>query len=360
MEKRKGIKSGFGVARIANGDQAVLLLCITKIGNVHHIGRALQQLHIAVHTRKHKAQYIRNGIRRAVSDHIDLFGLAQQVGRTVDRLQGLRLAQRFQQAHVFGYCGNHTVFGGLGLLFAVNAEQVFVSASVIKIPLLALALRDVQQGRLDWNAPREIDPRNRVSGTGILCELSRDYHPSLSEMATLMIVLSDNIATNEIIDMVGMDRFAQFCEEMQLPHTKLMRKMLDFEAIAKGLNNYTSAGDMGRLLVRIAKGEFVNAEVSQTILRIMEHQQCRNKLPAALPTVPNYASEEDKKRMQEGTVLVANKTGELVGLQHDVGVFTLPDGRRYVIAALTADLEDDQQGVQIISQLSRVIYDAMK
>ena len=64
--------------------------------------------------------------------------------------------------------------------------------------------------------------------------------------------------------------------------------------------------------------------------------------------------------MQEGTVLVANKTGELVGLQHDVGVFTLPDGRRYVIAALTADLEDDQQGVQIISQLSRVIYDAMK
>ena len=123
MEKRKGIKSGFGVARIANGDQAVLLLCIAKIGNVYHIGRALQQLHIAVHTRKHKAQHIRNGIRRAVSDHIDLFGLAQQVGRTVDRLQGLRLAQRFQQAHVFGHRGNHAVFGGLGLLFAVNVAQ---------------------------------------------------------------------------------------------------------------------------------------------------------------------------------------------------------------------------------------------
>ena len=67
-----------------------------------------------------------------------------------------------------------------GETFAVNAEQVFVSASVIKIPLLALALRDVQQGRLDWNIPREIAPRNRVSGTGILCELSKDYHPSLS------------------------------------------------------------------------------------------------------------------------------------------------------------------------------------
>lgn len=247
-----------------------------------------------------------------------------------------------------------------GEIFEINSDQVFVSASVIKIPLLALALRDVAQGRLQWNEPHIIKSENRVGGTGILCELSETYHPSLAEMATLMIVLSDNIATNEIIDMVGMDRFASFCTEMQLSHTRLERKMLDFEAIAKGLNNYTSSGDMGRLLVCIARGEFINSDISHTILRIMEHQQCRGKLPAALPTVPNYASENDKLRLKSGTVLVANKTGELVGLQHDVGVFTLPDGRRYVIAALTSDLASDIQGIQIISKISLAIYEALK
>ena len=54
---------------------------------------------------------------------------------------------------------------------------------------------------------------------------------------------------------------------------------------------------------------------------MMEYQQFRNKLPSLLPTVPNYASEDEKRNLKEGVVLVANKTGELLGLQHDVGIF---------------------------------------
>jgi len=136
--------------------------------------------------------------------------------------------------------------------------------------------------------------------------------------------------------------------------------MLDFEAIRQGKNNYMTAGEAGRLLVKIAKGEFVTPEISQTIVSIMEHQQCRNKLPALLPAVPSYAPEEDKKNLKPGTVLVANKTGELVGIQHDVGIFTLPDGRRYVIAILSGELENDAQGISTIQQISRAVYDALK
>lgn len=242
----------------------------------------------------------------------------------------------------------------------INCAQVFPSASIIKIPMLALLLEDVENGLLDWTAPRNIAPLNRVGGTGILCELKDTYHPSLEEMATLMIVLSDNIATNEIIDAIGIERFNAFCERIGFTQTKLMRKMLDFDAIKKGYNNYISAGDIGRLLVLAAEGKLVNAEISHKIISLMEHQQCRHKLPALLPTVPNYASAEDKKNMKEGVVLVANKTGELVGLQHDVGVFTLPDARKYVIAVLTGNLKDDVQGIQLIGQLSRIVYDAMK
>ena len=60
------------------------------------------------------------------------------------------------------------------------------------------------------------------------------------------------------------------------------------------------------------------------------------------------------------TVLVANKTGELFGIQHDVGIFTLPGGRRYVIAAFTGELESDMEGIFTIQKISRAVYDALK
>jgi len=245
-------------------------------------------------------------------------------------------------------------------VFQINPDHVFPSASVIKIPMLALLLKDVQEGRVDWKAPHPIAPINRVGGTGVLCELEESYTPTLETLAKLMIVLSDNIATNEIMDIIGIDRHNAFCREMGYANTTLMRKMLDFEAIRQGKNNYMTAGEAGRLLVKIAKGEFVTPEISQTIVSIMEHQQCRNKLPALLPAVPSYAPEEDKKNLKPGTVLVANKTGELVGIQHDVGIFTLPDGRRYVIAILSGELENDAQGISTIQQISRAVYDALK
>ena len=167
-------------------------------------------------------------------------------------------------------------------------------------------------------------------------------------------------ADDEIMDIIGIERVNEFCAEMEMPHTRLMRKMLDFEAIKKGYNNYMCAGEAGRLLTQIAEEKFVNREVSCTIMNIMEHQQCRNKLPALLPTIPNYAPEEVKRNIQEGSVLVANKTGELVGIQHDVGIFTLPGGRRYVIAMFTGNLKSDLQAIELIGKLSRAVYDSLK
>ena len=138
-------------------------------------------------------------------------------------------------------------------VFEINPELVYPSASVIKIPMLALLLKDVHEGRVDWRAPHSIAPENMVGGTGILFELDGGYQPTVETLAKLMIVLSDNSATNEIMDIIGMERVNQFCQELGLPHTKLMRKMLDFEAVRQGRNNYMCAGEAGRLLVRIAR-----------------------------------------------------------------------------------------------------------
>lgn len=245
-------------------------------------------------------------------------------------------------------------------VFQINPNHIFPSASVIKIPMLALLLRDVHEGQVEWNLPRSISSSNRVGGTGILCELETSYCPTVETLAKLMIALSDNTATNEIIDIIGIQRHNEFCREMGYSHTTLMRKMMDFDAIAEGRNNYMCAGEAGQLLVQIARGEFVSPEVSNTIVKAMEKQQCRNKLPALIPAVVCYASEADKQNLKPDTVLVANKTGDLFHIQHDVGIFTLPDGRRYVIAIFTGDLAEDAQGIETIAKISRAVYLAMK
>lgn len=245
-------------------------------------------------------------------------------------------------------------------LLQIDPDRVFPSASVIKIPILALLLKDIQAGQFSWSQRVPIAPENRVGGTGILFALDEDYAPSLSVLANLMITLSDNVATNQLIDLLGMDRINQFCQENGLVHTQLQRKMLDFEAIRQGRNNYMTAGEAGRLLSLIARGEFLDPDSSRQILSIMEAQQCRNKLPALIPAVPSYAAPEDKQTLKPDTVLVANKTGDLVGIQHDVGVFTLPDGRRYVISVFSGGLEEDAQGIQMIAQISQAVYQAVK
>ncbi|MEG1932099.1 MAG: serine hydrolase [Pygmaiobacter sp.] len=247
-----------------------------------------------------------------------------------------------------------------GKTFAVNETQVFPSASVIKIPLLGFLLKKVEEGTIDWNAAVEIAARNRVGGTGILAELDTAYCPSVRSLAVLMITLSDNTATNQLIDLVGHEALNQFCLDMGYRHTVLGRKMLDFEALKEGKNNYMTAGEAGDMLAKIATGCFVSPWVSAQMLDIMSKQQFRHKLPGLIPAVPCWASPEEKRELRPDTVMVANKTGDLTGVQHDVGIFTLPDGRRYVIAAFSAELASDGEGVLTIARISQAVYQALQ
>lgn len=247
------------------------------------------------------------------------------------------------------------------LTFTLNKDLIFPAASTIKIPLLIYLLKKIEDGILDWNTPITIDEHNRVSGTGILCELDKEIKLSLRSLAILMITLSDNTATNQIIDLVNLEEFNLFLKnELNLKNTVMMRKMLDFDAIKKGKNNYTTANEMAKLLIDIANGKLISKWICDEILYIMSKQQSRNKLPAFIPAVPCWATEEDKKFLKNETVLVANKTGDLTGIQHDIGIFTLPDNRKYIIATLTKDLNTDSEGIILIGKISQLIYESLK
>lgn len=244
-----------------------------------------------------------------------------------------------------------------GETLEINPNIKFPACSVIKIPMYALLLKDAEEGRVNLDEPHKILSENRVAGTGILCDLNPSLEPTLRDLGKLMIIMSDNIATNEIMDIIGVERFQAFCVREGCPNFVWQRKMMDFEAIKKGLNNYLQAGETGKVIARIAKETFVNKAVSEMIFKTMCLQKYRNKLPSLLPVVQPYSGITNN--VPEGMVLCANKTGDLVGIQHDVGVFLLPDGRRYVIAMFTKNLTNDIDGIEAIAKVSLEVYKAM-
>ncbi|MDK2882407.1 MAG: beta-lactamase class [Bacillota bacterium] len=227
-------------------------------------------------------------------------------------------------------------------LFTVNPERTFPAASTIKIPLLAAVLESAETGKLDLNEATAIAHANRVGGAGVLSELSPNLRPTVRDLATLMIIQSDNTAANQLIDLVGMETVNALCRKLGLKHTVLQRKMMDFEAARAGRDNFTSAADLGRLLKLLLEGKVVSSAASALIIDLMKRQQHRNKLPAYLPA----------------DILIAHKTGDLPNLEHDAGIFFLPK-RTYTLVVLTDRLPSNRAGIETIARISEIVFTAL-
>jgi len=201
---------------------------------------------------------------------------------------------------------------------------VHAACSLVKVPILALLLKDAEEGGTRLEEKISIPPEKRVGGTGLICHLEPEAELSWRDVMKLMVIVSDNSATNAVIDLLGIERIDAFFKSIGLTSTELQRKMMDMEAIKAGRNNYTTAADMGRLLKLAATGSLVNRTISDAVIDTMSRQLYTSKLPALLPGVPASASPEEKRSPLPGTVTVANKTGDLPKTEHDVGLFILP------------------------------------
>jgi beta-lactamase class A len=206
----------------------------------------------------------------------------------------------------------------------IRADEAVTAASTIKVPILAAALEEVNAGRLELAQPNAIPPQ-RAGGSGVLHALSYLHALTLADLLTLMIIVSDNTATNVVIDLIGMERVNQFCADAGLNGTVLRRKMMDAEAARLGLENTTTAHDQAKLLGAIAWGNLLPAPLRAFALQALERQQFNDGLPSLLPD----------------EVIVAHKTGELPGVRHDVGVITGPNGRQAVVAVLLSGIDAD-------------------
>ena len=233
----------------------------------------------------------------------------------------------------------------------INGDMVFRSASIIKVPLLAGLFWMSERGLLDWNEKLSLRDDDRTPGSGILRELHTGLEPTLHDLAVLMVVLSDNTATNMLIDRVGVEPIQEFLHLLGFHHTTLQRKMYDFAAAEQGRENLCCATEIADLLQWMAQGEIratdgrllVSGAGCERMLDIMRGQFYRDQIPYHLP---------DEAR-------VANKTGEISGHHHDSAVVWTPSGC-YTLVVLTRGFEHRRIAAQFIADLSLTVYETVR
>ena len=190
-----------------------------------------------------------------------------------------------------------------GLEYGVRAEETFLAASVIKFPILLHVLDRAAKGEISLSHKLTVENWEKVPSCGGLNQFTDAVTADIRTLCRLMIVLSDNTATNKLIRFCGMDQCNAAFREMGLHKTVLNRLLFDYEAAKRGFQNYICPKEIGMLLEKLYQKEFVSAEVSQYAIDILLDQQIGHKLEGKLTGVP-----------------VAHKTGEDDGLSNDVGI----------------------------------------
>lgn len=239
--------------------------------------------------------------------------------------------------------GNHSIYvdspdGNITL----QSDQPVSSASIIKIPIMIEALKQIDAGTLRLTDEVSLHDTNIVGGTGVLCHLSSQKNWTISDLITLMVVSSDNSATNQLIDKLGISSINHTMRSLGCFHSTLMRKMMDRDAVRIGKDNLMSANDIATLLKELLDGRILSKQSREWGSSVLLKQQFKDKFPSKIKSLTFDH--------------LAHKTGELPGIEHDVGILYTSQGP-VIYAFLTAGLIENRYGRDAIANAGRLLYD---
>ncbi len=262
-----------------------------------------------------------------------------------------------------GRCGAYISVPHRDEVCSFNADRIFPSASTIKIPLLALLLKCGEEGLIDLDEKVPLDKGDVARGSGIIKYLSPDIALSLYDYAVLMIIVSDNTATNKIIDAVGIEAANAFFDENGWHDTHLYTKLhVPTAEHPNGVasNNTTSVKDLADMLTRIHNKTLVSESVSEKMLRIMACQQL-GKLDKDIPGVIRLQnSRAPVGVIPDGRVLMAQKGGTLTNvlgtnISHDTAIMILPDGRSAIMVVMTEG--SNRNALDLMKNIGLTVYE---
>ena len=219
--------------------------------------------------------------------------------------------------------------------FFLHEDEVFAQASSIKITVLANLYLQVQQGKLKLTDMYTVQSSDLVPDSDIMNGLTPGVtRITLRDLATMMVAVSDNSATNVLIDKVGMPNVNAMLDSLSLTHTRLRRKMMDLQAAKEGRENISTPHEMMTLLDAIYHGKVLNQESTQDFFQMLSTNK-DSWIPRDLPA--------DLK--------IANKPGALEAVRNDSGIVFV-EGLPYVICVMTSFLRNEREGEEAISKVS--------
>jgi beta-lactamase class A len=222
-----------------------------------------------------------------------------------------------------------------GHKYLLHANDVYPQASSIKICVLAELYRQAQQGKLKLTDLYTVNAADLVQDSDIMGGLTPGVTQiTLRDLATMMVAVSDNSATNVLIGRVGMDNVNAFLNAQGLRDTRLRRKMMDLKAATEGRENVSTPNEMLNLLQALYRGEILNKEMTADFFKVLSTHK-DSWIPRNLP--------DDLK--------IADKPGALEGVRNDSGVIFV-DKRPYVLCVMTTYLHRERDGEEAISNIS--------
>jgi beta-lactamase class A len=233
-------------------------------------------------------------------------------------------------SRVDGVVGYDVVDVTSGDRFAHLEGTVFPTASAIKLAIVYELFAQAAEGRVRLDDSMALDRSKAVGGTGVLVHMGT---PTLSirDYATLMVTLSDNTATNVLIDKLGMADIARRMTSLGLSSTKLRRHMMDTAAARRGEENVATPAELVSLLKALN-----TVPDAVALLKLPKENRLRRGLPDGVES--------------------ADKSGELDGVRVDAGI-VFAKNRPYIFAVMATFLKDETEGERAITEMSRVAYE---
>lgn len=252
----------------------------------------------------------------------------------------------------FGMFAKHLTTGEC---VGINEDALMPTASVIKIGVLCELYRQAGEGLVDLGERREVTPADWWGGSGVLKELAPGIAPTIADLARLMIIVSDNVATGMLVRLLGRERINQTMRDWGLAQTELIWKM----ELGSDIRDYalSTPRELAHLLELIATDAVLTPEACAAIRDHLSRQQYLDQIPRYLPYNP-YAAYAGEPSL----VSVANKTGFYPGVRADAAIVS-GEGFTFVIATMTDKSADqgfrpDHEGMRLNGAAAKLVYDA--
>lgn len=220
-----------------------------------------------------------------------------------------------------------------------HADDLFPSASLIKVPIMAAVFAKVAEGEISLDTKLSLKRRMRMGGSGTIKWKRDGTRFTVRQLLEKLIIESDNTAMRILIEEVGMAFLQKQFPRMGLLYTEIYPEGLSLKDGRVKFENYTTAREMGVLLEKIYRGEMVNTLSSEIMLDIMKRRRVRSRLAKGLPVGWE----------------IAHKTGLLRGACHDAAILFSPEGE-YVLVVLTGQNSSYPAAKNFISKVGKITY----